>query len=170
MNLAEWAARWGLPTQALAELARCSIVEPDPDQLVGGKTEAYVQSAIRGLEAPAKGVFLWRNNVGAGTIHQEADLCDTCRMKRRRPVRWGLANDSKRVNEVMKSADLIGLRPLIITADMVGQRVGQFVSRECKREDWNYRGTPEEQAQLAWATIINDNGGDAKIVKAVGSL
>lgn len=170
MTFAEWAARWNIPAQALAELARCSIVEPDPDNLVGGKTEAYVQSAIRGIEAPSKGVFLWRNNVGAGTLHPEADLCDRCRMLRKRPVRWGLANDSKRVNEVIKSADLIGIRRIVITPDMVGKAVGQFVSRECKREDWNYKGTPEEQAQLAWATIINDNGGDAKIVKAVGSL
>lgn len=171
VNLAEWAARWAVPAQALAELAQCSIVEPDPDNIVGGKTEAYVQSAIRGVEAPAKGVFLWRNNVGAGTIYQERDLCDTCRQQqRKRPVRWGLANDSTRVNKVIKSADLIGLRPIIISAEMVGQRIAQFVSRECKREDWSYTGTEEEQAQLAWATIINDNGGDAKIVKAVGSL
>lgn len=171
MNITEWAARWAVPAQALAELAACSIVEPDPDNLVGGKTEAYVQSAIRGLEAPSKGVFLWRNNVGAGTIYRDEDLCDNCRMQqRKRPIRWGLANDSSRVNKTIKSADLIGLRPITITADMVGKRVGQFVSRECKREDWNYSGTESELAQLAWAAIINDNGGDAKIVKAVGSL
>jgi hypothetical protein len=173
MNLTEWAARWAVSPQALAELAACSIVEPDPDNLVGGKTEAYVQSAIRGIEAPSKGVFLWRNNVGAGSIYKDTDLCDTCRhslQHKKRPVRWGLANDSTRVNKVMKSADLIGLRPLIVTDDMVGKRIAQFVSRECKREDWRYTGTEEELAQLAWATIINDNGGDAKIVKAVGSL
>jgi len=171
VTLAEWAARWGIPSQALAELAACSIVEPDPDNLVGGKTEAYVQSAIRGIEAPSKGVFLWRNNVGAGSIYRDDDLCDTCRMRlKKRPVRWGLANDSSRVNKVIKSADLIGIQRVLITSDMVGKYIGQFKSRECKSEDWQYTGTPEEQAQLAWATIINDNGGDAKIVKAVGSL
>lgn len=173
VNLSEWAARWAVPAQALAELAQCSIVEPDPDNLVGGKTEAYVQSAIRGIEAPSKGVFLWRNNVGAGSLYKDTDLCDACRMStqhKKRPVRWGLANDSPKVNKVIKSADLIGIRPILITADMVGKRVGQFVSRECKREDWTYTGDERELAQLAWATIINDNGGDAKIVKAVGSL
>lgn len=172
MTFREWAARWNIPAQALAELAACSIVEPDPDSLVGGKTEAYVQSAVR-LEAPEKGVFLWRNNVGAGSLFKDADLCDACRMSmvhKKRPVRWGLANDSKRVNEAVKSGDLIGIRRIVIAPHMVGQVVGQFVSRECKREDWKYTGSEAELAQLAWATIINDNGGDAKIVKAVGSL
>lgn len=173
MNVAEWAKRWAIPAQALQELAELSIVEPDPDDIVGGKTEAYVQSAIRGIEAPSKGVFLWRNNVGAGSLYKDEDLCDSCRYNlqhKKRPVRWGLANDSPKVNGVIKSADLIGLRPVTITAEMVGKRIAQFVSRECKAEDWRYTGTERELAQLAWATIINDNGGDAKIVKAVGSL
>jgi len=50
VNLQQWAERWGIPPQAFAELAACSIVEPDPDALVGGKSEAFVQSLIR-LEA-----------------------------------------------------------------------------------------------------------------------
>jgi hypothetical protein len=157
MTLAEWAARWNIPAQAFAELAACSIVEPDPDALVGGKSEAYVQSCVR-LEAPQRGAYLWRNNVGAGKLASGNF------------VRFGLGNDSPRLNERLKSADLIGMRPVIITAAMVGSRIGQFVSRECKREDWKYSGTMEENAQLAWATLINSLGGDAKIVKATGSL
>jgi hypothetical protein len=78
MTLSEWARKWNVPPQAFAELAACSIVEPDPDALVGGKTEAYVQSAIR-LEAPEKGVYLWRNNVGAGAVVDFKLLCDECR-------------------------------------------------------------------------------------------
>jgi hypothetical protein len=171
MTLSEWARKWNVPPQAFAELAACSIVEPDPDALVGGKTEAYVQSAIR-LEAPEKGVYLWRNNVGAGAVVDFKLLCDECRgkTKGRRMIRWGLANDSKKLNEVLKSADLIGVKPVRITPDMVGCIIGQFWSRECKREDWEFRGTPEELAQLEWATLINSLGGNARIVKAVGSL
>lgn len=174
MTLTEWAARWAIPAEALRELAALTIVTPEPDDLSGeNKTEAYVQSVVR-LEAPTRGVYLWRNNVGAGALNNLSDLCDTCAQavasRGRRIIRWGLANDSKKLNERVKSADLIGIRPITITPDMVGCRIGQFVSRECKREDWNYRGTPEELAQLAWATLINDNGGDAKIVKATGSL
>lgn len=157
MTLDEWAARWGLPPQAFAELAACSIVEPEADALVGGKSEAYVQSTVR-LEAPQRGVYLWRNNVGAGKLASGNF------------VRFGLGNDSKKLNERMKSADLIGCRPVVVTPLMVGSRIGQFVSRECKREDWKYSGSMEENAQLAWATLINSLGGDAKIVKATGSL
>jgi len=171
VTLQEWAQRWNVPPEAFAELAACSIVEPEPDKLVGGKTEAYVQSSVR-LEASYLGdMYLWRNNVGAGAMVRIKDLCDTCAEKvDRRVIRWGLANDSKKLNERMKSADLVGLRKVLITPDMVGSFIGQFYSRECKREDWVYSGTPEELAQVAWATTINSLGGNAKIVKAVGSL
>lgn len=157
MTLEEWARRWNIPAQAFAELAACSIVEPEPDALVGGKSEAYVQSTVR-LEAPSRGVYLWRNNVGAGKLASGNF------------VRFGLGNDSKKLNERMKSADLIGCRRTLITPDMVGSFIGKFYSRECKHEDWKYSGSMEENAQLAWATLINSLGGDAKIVKATGSL
>lgn len=157
MNLQEWATRWGVSQQAFAELAACSIVEPDADAVVGGKSEAYVQSLIR-LEAPQRGVYLWRNNVGAGKLASGNF------------VRFGLGNDSKQLNERLKSGDLIGVRPVLITADMVGSTIGKFVSRECKKSDWRYSGSTEENAQLAWSTLINSLGGDAKIVKSVGSL
>lgn len=159
MNLEEWATRWNIPPQAFAELAACSIVEPDPDALVGGKSEAFVQSTVR-LEAAhaSPPCFLWRNNVGAGKLASGNF------------VRFGLGNDSKKLNERMKSGDLIGGRSIVITSAMVGSRFLQFVSRECKREDWKYRGTAEENAQLAWATLINSLGGDAQIVRAVGTL
>lgn len=159
MNLQQWAERWGVPPQAFAELAACSIVEPDPDALVGGKSEAFVQSLIR-LEA-ARAVppcFLWRNNIGAGKLSSGSF------------VRWGLANDSRKLNERLKSGDLIGIRSMVVTPAMVGHRFGQFVSRECKREEWKYSGSLEENAQLAWATLINSLGGDAQIVKATGTL
>lgn len=167
MTLAEWAERWGIPAQAFAELATCSIVTPA--EVVGIKSEAYVQSTVR-LEAPRRGVYLWRNQVGAGIVAHARELCDECRRNARRPIRWGLGNDSSKLNDVIKSGDLIGVRPMLITNEMVGRRIGQFISRECKREDWTYSGTKEETAQLAWSTLINSLGGDAAIVKTVGSL
>lgn len=169
MTLTEWAERWGIPPQAFAELVACSTVEPEPDALVGTKSEAYVQSCIR-LEAPQRGVYLWRNNVGAGVVARVNELCPECRPKARRPIRWGLGNDSAQLSERLKSADLIGGRSFVIQPHHVGRRVLEFVSRECKREDWKYSGTMEENAQLAWATLINSLGGDAKIVNTTGSL
>lgn len=156
MNLHEWAARWGLPAQALDELAQLTIHQADAEGL-DHKTEAFSQSQVR-LEAPHYGVYLWRNNVGAGKIETGGFM------------RWGLANDSKQLNEKLKSGDLIGIRRRLITHSMVGSYIGQFMSRENKRPSWKYTGTPEELAQVAWATLINSQGGDAKIVTGPGSF
>jgi len=109
-------------------------------------------------EAALKGVILWRNNVGV--------LID----KFRRPVRFGLANDSKKTNENLKSADLIGIKKVIITQEMVGKTIGQFVSREIKRPGWKYSGTEREKAQLEWEVLINSMGGDAGFATDTGTI
>lgn len=122
-----------------------------------GRSESNVQSRVR-LEAADKGVRLWRNNVGAGTLNNGNH------------VRWGLANDSPAINAVIKSGDLIGIRPVVITADMVGRTIGQFVSRECKAEDWKRDNSPRTVAQERWRDLINSLGGDAAMVTDEGSL
>jgi hypothetical protein len=111
--------------------------------------EATVQANLR-LLASKNGWKLWRNNVGV--------LLDS----RGIPVRYGLANDSKLVNNQFKSGDLIGIRPRIITPDMVWSCIGQFISRECKRPDWKYNpNNPHDRAQMRWIELINLYGGDA---------
>lgn len=93
---------------------------------------------------------MWRNNVGV--------LIDATG----RPVRYGLANDSKAMNQAVKSADLIGIRPVTITPDMVGQTIGQFVSIEVKAEGW--RPQPNDQHEIAqrkWAELVILAGGYA---------
>lgn len=147
---------WAIPPEAMAQLAQMQVgaVTP-PSRPV--ESEAGLQSLVR-LEGASKGILLFRNNVGV--------LLD----KTGRPVRYGLANDSKAVNEVVKSADLIGIEKILITPAHVGTIIGRLVSRECKRPDWHWTGTPQEQAQLRWATLINANGGNAAIVNSEGSL
>lgn len=115
------------------------------------RSESEVQQAVR-LWCARKGWHAWRNNNGAGTLENGSF------------VRWGLANDSAAVNKTIKSADLIGIRPVVITADMVGQTIGQFVSIECKRENWQWRGTPEEVAQVAWRDLVLASGGYATFI------
>lgn len=123
--------------------------------------EQDVQSAIR-LEAPGRGVRLFRNNVGVLFNAQGT------------PVRYGLGNDSARLNNVIKSGDLIGWRRVLITPDMVGQLIAQFVSRECKPSDWvparSGSKFEHEEAQREWARIINEDGGDARFATGVGTL
>ena len=159
--LCEWARRWGVPEPCLADLAKCmgvGVVPPEPPTPAPPQaTEAWSQSMVR-LEAPRFGIWLGRNNVGA--------LLD----KRGVPVRFGLANESKQQNEVMKSGDLIGIRPVVVTASMVGCTIGQFVSRECKRPGWVFRGDAHETAQANWAALVIKYGGDAKFATGEGSF
>jgi len=127
MTLTEWANRWGIPPQAIAELAGISAVMPVPfDE--APHSESHVQAKVR-LEAARKGVHLWRNNSGAGSVVEPKKLCPRCQPLARTFIRWGLGNDSAKLNEVVKSADLIGWRPRLITSELVGHTVAQFVSR-----------------------------------------
>lgn len=159
--LCEWAARWDIPAACLADLAKCmgtdGVSSPPSVPAPPDASEAWSQSMIR-LEAPRHGIWLGRNNVGA--------LLD----KRGVPVRFGLANDSAQMNSVMKSGDLIGIRPITITPAHVGHTIGQFVSRECKRPGWKFTGNAHEQAQVNWAALVIKYGGDAKFATGEGSF
>lgn len=108
--------------------------------------EAGVQSAAR-LEVARHGDMLWRNNVGV--------LLD----RRGVPVRFGLLNDSAAVNKEFKSSDLIGIRRVLVTPDMVGKVVGLFWAVECKEEKWKWRGDEHEMAQAKFISLVNTYGG-----------
>lgn len=154
----DWAKRWGVSSACLADLLDIMGVASSPPVHDQPRTsEAYVQSLVRG-EAPAYGVHLWRNNVGA--------LKD----KTGRVVRYGLANESPAQNDVFKSADLIGWRMVTIEAWHVGTALAQFVSRECKEANWSWSGTEHEKAQLNWANLVSRAGGDARFVTGEGSF
>lgn len=105
------------------------------------------------------GYKLFRNNVGV--------LKD----ERGRPVRYGLANDSSALNKNIKSGDLIGWRPVMITPDMVGTVVAQFVSVEIKDSDWKFpsrgKGFEHASAQFKWAEMIRRDGGLAGFMKEI---
>lgn len=145
----EWAAQWGVPAQALADLAQ-RLAPPHHTAQRDAMSEGGVQDRAR-LNAATKGIRAFRNNVGA--------LVDS----RGVPVRYGLANDSKAVNDVCKSADLIGIAPRLITGADVGQTLGQFWSRECKAVGGR-TDTKRLAAQERWRDLILAAGGDAKII------
>lgn len=158
MELDLWGKKWCISDAAIADLrqilgciyTKIKIVPKD-------SSESHIQSLVK-LEASQKGCRLWRNNVGASYL-QDGSF-----------IRYGLANESKAVNSIVKSADLIGIRPVKITPELVGRTIGQFISREVKAGHWNYTGLAHEKAQLRWAELIISFGGDAKFVTGVGSL
>jgi hypothetical protein len=110
--------------------------------------ESTTQKKIRLAYAHA-GVTLWRNNVGA------------CFDERGNFIRYGLANETKQMNDHIKSSDLIGIKPVVITQEMVGQTIGQFIAIETKRSGWVYKGKEREVAQLRFINLVKGLGGEA---------
>lgn len=147
-TLVEWARDWGVPDVAVLDLRyRMGVgVAPVASAKHPPWSEARAAQELR-LEAAEQHILLFRNNVGA---LQDEDG---------RWVRYGLANDSTKLNEQFKSADYIGLRAN-----------GQFVSREVKAGDWKWTGTERELAQLRWADLILASGGDAGFATGRGTL
>ena len=149
MILSAWAKRHAIAPEAIRELRQLMISAdhtPPADPRI--TSEAAVQNKVR-LAAAERSGRLWRNNVGAGKLENGSF------------IRWGLCNDSAGVNAIVKSADLIGILPVEITAEHVGETIGQFWSVECKRPGWRYSGTERERAQLHWAESIIALGGKA---------
>lgn len=111
--------------------------------------ETPVQQRVR-LRLGDLGRPAWRNNVGA------------CYDQTGRLIRYGLANDTAEMNKQMKSGDVITCNPILITQEMVGTVIGQFVSIECKRSDWHLTtGDEHGQAQLRWQQLVRRYGGAA---------
>lgn len=161
--LTNWAHRHGVTPQAMQELralmgmdGTLAMMHPKrPDE---GASESRVQSAVR-LEASQKNVLMMRNNVGA--------LMDD----RGVPVRYGLMNESKAMNEQCKSSDLIGIRPVLITPAHVGHTIGQFVARECKHGAWKPgEDSKREGAQERFIRLVLSYGGDGAFASGVGTL
>jgi hypothetical protein len=110
-------------------------------------SEATLQGTLR-LAAAAHGHTLWRNNNGA------------CLDKTGRMIRYGLGNDSKKLNEAWKSSDLIGITRFTIGPEHVGTTVGIFTAVEVKAPDWHMTpGDKRARAQLAFIDTVRKAGG-----------
>ena len=152
MNLYLWASRWGIPQHAIDELRASMVAEHHQiEGQVSPTSEAGVQKREL-MASPHLGRVLWRNNVGA------------CVDDRGNHIRYGLANVSKAMNQRIKSSDLIGITPVLITQEMVGYRLGVFTAREIKRPGWVYTGQPREVAQQRFGDIVIAHGGDFQFV------
>lgn len=110
------------------------------------KSEAEVSQDIQVL-ASSVGMRLFRNN--SGMFINDAG----------NPVRFGLGNISSKVNKQIKSADLIGITPVTITPDMIGQTVGVFTAIEAKKQGWRFSKNGREQAQRKFLDLVESLGG-----------
>lgn len=146
-ELQQWALRWGVPPAALDELRK---VFAGSTHASGDGSEASVSALIR-LEAPNLGAILWRNNSGAA-------VDDTGRH-----IRYGLANDSKRINEVFKSSDLIGITPVT----WYGRKFGVFTAVETKRPGWKMPENDRDRAQQNFLMTVESLGGLAMFANSV---
>lgn len=155
LTLLEWQRKHGITPDALADLV--AIVGLDVPRSNKETPEARVQDEAR-LLASQMGWRLFRNNVGV--LKDERGI----------PVRYGICNDTPAMNKRIKSSDLIGIRPVVITPDMVGSTIGQFVAREIKKAGWKYKGTEHEEAQLRFGELVIGLGGDFKFYNGEGEL
>lgn len=154
----EWKKRWPQAAQELEALLYASSHPAMGDDV--GKSETWAQQQARLAIAQAGGMS-WRNNVGAMKA-KEQHQCPSCHFKfevKQAPLRWGLCNDSTQLNKRFKSSDLIGIMPVLITPEMVGSTLGQFISVEVKKPGWRYTGNDHEKAQLAWLELVASKGG-----------
>ncbi len=103
-------------------------------------SEHEIQQRIR-LACGRGPVRLWRNNTGA-LVDQQG-----------RFVRFGLCKGS---------SDLIGLRSVVVTPEMVGQRIAQFVALEIKAPQGVI--SPEQQAFLR---LVQQLGGVAAACRSI---
>lgn len=88
------------------------------------------------------------------------------------PVRFGLGNISKKRSKVMKSSDLVGITPVLITQEMVGKTLGVFTAVEVKKSSWNpnKKLDEKEQAQYNWMNWVRSLGGFAGFANTVDNL
>lgn len=149
MTLTEWAKRHAISLTAFEELQNLLEGPGVAHGVSRTGSEADASQHCR-LLAQEQGARLWRNNVGAGELSNGLFM------------RWGLCNESKVQNAHIKSADLIGIQPVVITPGMIGQTLGQFVAREMKEPGWRYRGDDHEEAQARFLQLVNLLGGDGK--------
>ena len=145
-TIMQWANRHSVPPFAISELFAILMAQPTHHESSGATTEVGVMQRAR-LEAARSGALLMRNNVGA------------CRDHRGRMLRYGLANDSKQVNAECKSSDMIGIQPVVVQPEHVGETFGLFLAVECKKPGWKYTGKPREKAQKRFLDIVRGLGG-----------
>lgn len=148
--LEEWAERHGVSSMALYELY--GLFQPDGTPHEDGVSESATSKECELIAARA-GQRLWRNNNGCW------------KNDKGQWVRYGLGNTSEKINEVMKSSDYIGIKTVIITADMIGKKIGMFIAAEMKKPKWHMtKSDKRAQAQATFGAVVENAGGEFRFI------
>jgi len=115
--------------------------------------EGAVQNHVR-LTMANIGGQIWRNNVGVAVDETG------------RHIRYGICNDSAKLNKEIKSSDLIGITPVTAYLQSAGWvTLGVFTALEIKASDWTFRpGDERAVAQARFHEIVREVGGFAGFV------
>lgn len=116
------------------------------------EAERALRNAVQ-LVGASLGVRLFRNNVGLGWVG---------RLIRR--DKGGVTLAEARVLHAglcKGSSDLIGLRPTVVTPEMVGRTIAVFVAFELKT-----RGVTMTDDQEAFLKMVKECGGIASVVRS----
>lgn len=162
MTLHDWIQRWWSVLPEHARLEYAEIVQPHEylRPVTSDQSELFVQGQIRLAASRDHGAPLWRNNSGAGEFTDE--------YKKTRYVRFGLGNESARLNRKWKSSDLIGILPVTITPQHVGHTVGVFLAVEVKQPGWSFSASDKRaQAQSNFLNSVAAFGGLAGFAQSV---
>lgn len=117
-------------------------------------SERDVKAAIRLALGRRPDVRLFNNPVGEAWIGKATKLPNgDILLRGAQRVTYGL---------VVGSGDLVGWKRVLITPDMIGQHLAQFLSAEIKGDRGRRR--PEQDT---WRTVVNAAGGRAGVVRSV---
>lgn len=116
-------------------------------------TESELQALILRAAGSKPHVRVFRNQVGEGYVGKALRDAEGVFLRDARHVRMGLFPGS---------GDLIGWRTVLITQDMVGEEIAQFLSIEVKTPNGRLR--PD---QMNWQDQVNHAGGHAIIARSV---
>lgn len=82
-----------------------------------------------------------------------------------RPVRFGLGNESPKINKIYKTGDYVGWFPVTITPEMVGKTIAVFANIEVKAVGFtvklDYNPKSREYAQNNFNQLVISHGGIA---------
>lgn len=149
-DLQQWATRHQVSPTAMSELGAI-LQGPTPahSPAPADMSENAVSQRVE-LGGTVVDGRLWRNNVGA---YDE-------RYPPSPGTRWGLFNDSAKMNKKIKSPDRVGPIPVLIQPHHVGRILGVFFGVEVKHGAWKPgEDKKREEAQHRGLQLINSLGG-----------